>query len=51
MIESNPAFIVAAYAVTWIVLIGYALRLGAKDRKVHSAYESMVYKNSGETAQ
>ena len=51
MIESNPAFIVAAYAVTWIVLIGYSLRLGRKDRKVHSEYESMVYRNRGETGQ
>lgn len=51
MIESNPAFIVAAYAVTWIVLIGYTLRLGRKDRKVHSEYESMVYRNRGEIGQ
>lgn len=51
MIESNPAFIVAAYAVTWIVLIGYSLRLGRKGRKVHSEYESMVYSNRGETEQ
>ena len=27
MIASNQTFIVAAYAVTWIVLIGYLLRL------------------------
>jgi CcmD family protein len=51
MIESNPAFIVAAYAVTWIVLIGYSLQLGRKDRKVYSGYESMVYRNRGENGQ
>jgi CcmD family protein len=49
MIESNPAFIVAAYAVTWIVLLGYSLRLARKDRQVRSGYEAMVYKSSGES--
>lgn len=48
MIESNPTFIVAAYAVTWIVLLGYTLRLARKDRQVRSGYESTVNGNSGE---
>lgn len=51
MIASNPAFIIAAYAVTWIVLIGYSLLLGRKDKKVRSEFESMVYRNRGETRQ
>lgn len=31
MIASNQTFVIAAYAVTWIVLLGYLLRLVRKD--------------------
>ena len=48
MIESNPAFIVAAYVVTWIALLGYSFRLARKNRQVRSEYEATVYKSSGE---
>ena len=48
MIESNPTFIIAAYAVTWVVLLGYLLLLVRKGGRVRSEYEGMVHRNSGE---
>jgi CcmD family protein len=47
MIESNPAFIIAAYAVTWVVLLGYVLHLVRRNGRVSAEYESMVLKISG----
>jgi hypothetical protein len=37
MIASNQTFIVAAYAVTWLVFIGYLLRLVRADRRVRAS--------------
>jgi CcmD family protein len=48
MIESNPAFIIAAYAVTWVVLLGYVLYLVRRNGRVSAEYESMVREISGE---
>ena len=31
MIASNETFVIAAYALTWVVLLAYALRLVSKD--------------------
>ncbi|MGI8618934.1 MAG: CcmD family protein [Gemmatimonadaceae bacterium] len=31
MIASNQAFVIAAYAITWIVLLGYLARLVRKE--------------------
>lgn len=31
MIASNQAFVIAAYAITWIVLLGYLTRLARKE--------------------
>jgi hypothetical protein len=39
MIASNQTFIVAAYAVTWIVLIGYLLRVARAGRRARAALE------------
>ena len=37
MIASNQTFIVAAYAVTWLVLAGYLLRLVRADRRARTS--------------
>jgi len=39
MIASNQTFIVAAYAVTWIVLIGYLLRLARAGQRARTALD------------
>ena len=39
MIASNQTFIVAAYAVTWIVLIGYLLRLTRAGYRARTALD------------
>lgn len=46
-IGMNQAFIVAAYAVTWIVLLGYMARLVRKSSRVRSQYESMAHDTTG----
>jgi CcmD family protein len=48
VIESNPAFIIAAYAVTWVVLLGYVLHLVRKGGRVRSEYDGLLHKNSEE---
>ena len=39
MIASNQTFIVAAYAVTWVVLIGYLLRLVRAGQRARTALD------------
>ena len=39
MIESNVTFVVAAYAVTWITLLGYLFRLFRKDKLACAALD------------
>ncbi len=39
MIASNQTFIIAAYAVTWIVIAGYLLRLVRTGRRARAALE------------
>lgn len=46
-IAMNQAFIIAAYAVTWIVLLGYMARLVSKSSRVRRQYESMAHDASG----
>jgi CcmD family protein len=46
-IAMNQTFIVAAYTVTWIVLLGYMARLVRKSMRVRSQYESMAQSASG----
>ena len=46
-ISMNQTFIVAAYAVTWIVLLGYMARLVRKSSRVRSQYEGMAHGASG----
>ena len=39
MIESNQNFIIAAYAVTWVVLLGYVVHLARRGARAHAAHE------------
>jgi CcmD family protein len=40
--EMNEAFIIAAYSVTWLVLLGYLTRLTRKSARVRADYDSMT---------
>lgn len=47
MLASNQTFVFAAYAVTWIVILGYLWRLVRKDGRARAGY-ARVSENSGE---
>jgi CcmD family protein len=51
MEASNLNFIVAAYTVTWIVLLGYLVRLVRKGGRARADYERMAQQASGEKSQ
>jgi CcmD family protein len=51
MDASNTTFIIAAYTVTWIVLLGYLLRLVRKGGRASADYERMAQQRSGEKSQ
>ena len=36
MIASNETFVTAAYALTWVVLLGYLWRLHARDARARA---------------
>ncbi len=36
MIASNETFVIAAYALTWVVLLGYLWRLYGKDSRARA---------------
>ena len=42
MIASNQTFIIAAYAVTWVVMLAYLLRLVRKGARARAEYERMA---------
>jgi CcmD family protein len=42
MAASNQTFIVAAYAVTWIVFAGYLLRLARAGRRARTALDQAL---------
>lgn len=47
---SNETFIIAAYALTWVVLLSYALRLwrvGARARAEHERMAGPLVKEKG----
>jgi CcmD family protein len=48
---SNLNFIIAAYAVAWIVLLGYSLRLVRKGGRARAEYERIAQQRSGEKSQ
>ncbi len=49
--SSNLTFIIAAYAVTWIVLLGYLGRLAKKGARARADYDRMAQERSGGTNQ
>jgi CcmD family protein len=51
MVASNLTFIIAAYAVTWIVILGYLWRLVQKSGRARADYERMVHEHTGENRQ
>jgi len=51
MVASNLNFIIAAYTVTWIVLLGYLLRIVRKGGRARVDYERMAQQSSGEKSQ
>lgn len=51
MAASNLAFIIAAYAVTWVVILGYLLRLVRKGGRARGDYERMVHEHGGANRQ
>ena len=48
MDSSNLTFIIAAYAVTWLVMLGYLARLIRKGGRARAEYERMAQLGSGE---
>ena len=40
--EWNRTFIIAAYSVSWIVVLGYLIRLVRKGSRARSDFERMV---------
>lgn len=42
MIESNLTFIIAAYSVAWLVLLGYLARLVRNGARARGEYDRMV---------
>ena len=49
MIASNETFIIAAYAVTWVVILGYLWRLVRMDGRARAAYERTLPVKGQET--
>ena len=41
-IESNLTFIVAAYTVSWLVILGYLVRLVRKGSRARAEYNRMA---------
>ena len=48
MAASNLTFIIAAYAVTWMVLLGYQWRLFRKGGRARAEHERMAREQGGE---
>lgn len=46
MIESNMTFIIAAYSVSWIVVLGYLTRLVLRGSRARTDYDRMARENS-----
>ena len=44
--EMNEAFIIAAYSITWLVLLGYLARVTAKGSRARADYDAMTRGNS-----
>ncbi|HZK78233.1 MAG TPA: CcmD family protein [Gemmatimonadaceae bacterium] len=46
--EMNNEFIIAAYSVMWVVVLGYLVRLIRKGSRARTDYDVMVRDNGGE---
>ena len=51
MAASNLKFIIAAYAVTWVVLLGYQWRLVRLGGRARAEYERIEREQGGEVGQ
>ena len=49
--EWNRTFIIAAYSVTWVVLLGYLVRLVRKGSRASSDFNRMAGQHDGEGRQ
>lgn len=47
MTESNLTFIIAAYSVSWIVILGYLARLVRNGYRARTDYDRMAQANTG----
>jgi CcmD family protein len=47
MDESNLKFIVAAYSVSWLVILGYLARLVRKGSRARADYDQMSRETAG----
>lgn len=46
--DMNRDFIIAAYSVMWVVVLGYLVRLVRKGSRARADYDGMVRANDGE---
>jgi CcmD family protein len=47
--QSNIAFIVAAYSVSWLVILGYLARLIRKGSRARVEYDRMAAEHRGDS--
>ena len=47
MIASNGTFVMAAYALTWVVLLAYVVRLVARDGRARADYARVSGRGEG----
>ena len=50
MVASNETFIIAAYAVTWVVILGYLWRLVRMEGRANAEYERVAPAPGQETS-
>lgn len=43
--QMNEGFIIAAYSIMWLVVLGYLARLITKGSRARAAYEAMVHES------
>ena len=46
--DMNRNFLIAAYSVMWIVVLGYMARLVVRGSRARADYQSMVQGNAGD---
>lgn len=44
--QMNESFIIAAYSITWLVVLGYLARLVTKGSRARADYDAMTRGNS-----